>query len=143
MQTTRYPYGTYEYSPQPDELGFVSKKRTHSMSEGLQPAAYMHEAQEPTREGSLGRYPHPPAVEWSGRDQVQNLLHALPNDKNIDRSDPSINYDTSAAQENYALLNTEDHPASYLGDDMAHSDMEITTTMTDRVSEWDEHAINE
>lgn len=66
---TGYQYPGYnEYSPQPEELGYGQRKRTHSISEGPQTSPYMQD----TNQGSLGRdsigrYP-PAPVDWSGRD---------------------------------------------------------------------------
>ena len=139
----QYTYDS-EYSPQAD-LGYgSSKKRTHSMSEGIQHPVYMQEGQEPTGEGSLGRYPPTSTADWSGRDQAQNLLHADPNDVNTDRNDPLSSFvlhDANKAPENLVTLPTPDYLTNHQGQAVAHSDME-TTTMTNRVPPRDEDAIS-
>lgn len=66
-----YQYNAYnEYSPQPEEVAFGPRKRTHSMSEGLHQSPYMQDQiQDP-----VVRYPGASSIDWSSRDMVQQAL---------------------------------------------------------------------
>lgn len=66
-----YQYNAYnEYSPQPEEVAFGPRKRTHSMSEGLHNSPYMQDQiQDP-----VGRYSAASNIDWSNRDMVQHAL---------------------------------------------------------------------
>lgn len=59
-QTPGYQYGAYnEHSPQPDELAYGSRKRTLSMSEGLQRGRYNPETAAPfVRQGGAMEAPN-------------------------------------------------------------------------------------
>lgn len=87
---TGYQYNAYnEYSPQPDDVGFGPRKRTHSMSEGLHNSPYM---QDQIQE-SVGRYSGAGSMDWSNRDMVQQ---ALTRDTNFSMNIPN----EQALQEN-------------------------------------------
>ena len=85
-----YQYNAYnEYSPQPEEVAFGPRKRTHSMSEGLHNSPYMQDQiQDP-----VGRYSAANNIDWSNRDMVQ---HALGREANYSINIPN----EQTAQEN-------------------------------------------
>lgn len=78
-----YHYNAYNtYSPQPDDVGFGPRKRTHSMSEGLQNSPYMQDQ----IQDSVGRYSGAGSMDWSNREIVQ---HALTRDANFSMNIPN------------------------------------------------------
>lgn len=128
-----YQYGAYnEYSPQPEELGYGPRKRTHSMSEGLQGPTYA-----PERE-SLGRFPPAASVEWSGRDTARQMSQASPN------------YAATSNNDQPSTLNNPETPAPFARRGSNQAAMDVTNALGGRQTdqgdvtfEWDEYAVEE
>lgn len=135
-----YQYGAYnEHSPQPEELGYGPRKRTHSMSEGLQgpPYAQEHIPGSIGRE-SMGRYPPATTVEWSGRDTTRQMSQTSPN------------YPATTNSDQPPVLNPPETPTPLARRGSNQTAMDVTNTLGGRQSdqadvafEWDEYAVEE
>lgn len=127
-----YQYSGFEYSPQPEDVVYGSRKRTHSMSEGLPNSAY---GQEQNQESS-GRYPPASNLDWPNRD-ARNQLQAnpqFPNEIN-DHQPQTLPHTVSTT-----LLGRDNHrnPTESI-DPMENrqvQQMEVPFT-------WDEYAVDE
>lgn len=128
-----YQYGSFEYSPQPDDVVYGSRKRTHSMSEGLANSTYL---QEQNHESS-GRYPPVSSADWPNRD-ARSQLHAdshFSNEINNDHPPASIPQTVSATllgRDNYR--GNTDHMDSIGGRQTNQMDIQFV---------WDEDAVDE
>lgn len=135
-----YQYGAYnEYSPQPEELEYGPRKRTHSMSEGPQGPSYPQDhVQGSLGRESAGRYPPATTVEWSGRDAAKRLRQASPN------------YVASNNNDQSSSLNNPETPTPFARPGSNQAAMDVTTVLggrqsdlADVVLEWDEYAVEE
>lgn len=142
-----YQYSAYnEYSPQPEEVEYRSRRRTQSMSEGLQNPAYI---QDPIQE-SVGRYPLANS-EWSNRDigpnrdiisnrHVPNEHTNYPEMHNSIKpnSEQHITESSTSIPTSTQTLNTH-QPVFNSTDDMGNRQV----MNDDMGSQWDEVAVDE
>lgn len=133
---TGYQYPGYnEYSPQPEELGYGQRKRTHSMSEGPQSSSYIQDSNQGSlARDSISRYP-PAPVDWSGRDSGETSRNAtepspsFPNASNL----MSPNTPTPLQrQENSQVMESNNSVGSRQNNDT-----------TDFSLEWNDYAFGE
>ena len=128
-----YQYSGFEYSPQPEDVVYGSRKRTHSLSEGLPNSTY---GQEQNPESSV-RYPPASNLDWPNRD-TRNQLHTnphFPNDINNDNPPQTLSHAISAS-----LLGRDTHrnptePIDIM-DNRQIQQVEVSFT-------WDEYAVDE
>lgn len=127
-----YQYGGFEYSPQPDDVVYGSRKRTHSMSDGLPHSAYILDQ----NQESSGRYPASSNQDWPNREsrnQLQASPH-FPNEINNDQTQTVSNTVSATSLGRDKHRNTTE-PVDTMGNRQIQQ-MEVSFT-------WDEYAVDE
>ena len=130
-----YQYSPYnDYSPQPEDATYASRKRTHSLSEGIQNPGYM---QEPIQE-PIGRYPPTANMDWTGREAVRHGGHSSSNyapNSNSEFPSPPGSRSIPPSHARPESRRDPSEPSMQMGDrQIGHTDVPF---------EWDEDAVDE